>query len=218
MIPRGFLAVAGVFLFPLARGRGRCIPGKQYFSHHMPKKAQPRSPVLPVPKALPALPDSFSTAIAPVAPHSHARVFLLLSAILKTRNKRIFNEPPRGRACALFGVRGRSSPSRAPDPHGLGLPPPDPEGEREGGLGRAEPGPVSGRHRLEANSAPTEGKDFPGMGKAAPGKVSWALVRFGIQRRRAPCTLQGHLGLGSSVTAEGHSSRCRQPRLRADFN
>lgn len=98
------------------------------------------------------------------------------------------------------------------------FPPPDPEGEREGGLGRAEPGPVSGRHRLEANSAPTEGKDFPGMGKAAPGKVSWALVRFGIQRRRAPCTLQGHLGLGSSVTAEGHSSHCRQPRLRADFN
>lgn len=31
--------------------------------------------MLPVPKALPALPDSFSTAIAPVAPHSHARVF-----------------------------------------------------------------------------------------------------------------------------------------------
>lgn len=47
------------------------------------------------------------------------------------------------------------------------FPPPDPEGEREGGLGRAEPGPVSGRHRLEANSAPTEGKDFPGMGKSS---------------------------------------------------
>lgn len=31
--------------------------------------------MLPVPKALPALLDSFSTAIAPVAPHSHARVF-----------------------------------------------------------------------------------------------------------------------------------------------
>lgn len=81
-----------------------------------------------------------------------------------------------------------------------------------------EPSLARFRGGTEANSAPTEGKDFPGMGKAAPGKVSWALVRFGIQRRRAPCTLQGHLGLGSSVTAEGHSSRCRQPRLRAGFN
>lgn len=97
------------------------------------------------------------------------------------------------------------------------FPPPTPEGEREGGLGRAEPGPVLGRCCLEADSAPTEGKDFPGMGRAAPGKVLWALVRFGIQGRRAPCMLQRHLGLGSSVTAEGRSSHCYQPLLRTDF-
>lgn len=67
-----------------------------------------------------------------------------------------------------------------------------------------------------ANSARTEGKDFPGMGKAAPGKVLWVLERFEIQRR-APCRLQGHLGLGSSMTAEGHSRHSHQPLLRADF-
>lgn len=170
--------------------------------------------MLPVPKALPALPDSFLYSNSSRGPAQPRQGFLLLSAILKTRNKRIFNEPPRGRACALFGVQGWSSPSRAPDPQGLSLPSPSQKREREGGLIRAES--VLGRHRLEGNSAPTEGKDLLGMGNAAPEKVSWVLVRFGIQRR-ALCTLQGHLGLGSSVTAGGHSSHGHQPLLRADF-
>lgn len=204
----------GVFISARSGEEAGASPESNIFSSHAKKSAAKEPCVLPVPKALPALPDSFSTAIAPVAPHSHARVFLLLSAILKTRNKRIFNEPPRGRACALFGVQGWSGPSRAPGARGLSLPP-DPEAEREKGV-RAEPGPVWGRHRLEAHSAPTEGKDFPGMGNAAPGKVSWVLVRIGSQRR-APHTLQGHLGLGSSVTAEGHSSHGHQPLLRRDF-
>lgn len=54
------------------------------------------------------------------------------------------------------------------------------------------------------------------MGKEAPGEVLWVLVRFGIQRR-APCTLQGHFGSGSTVTAESHGSHGHQPLLRADF-
>lgn len=54
------------------------------------------------PAKLQALLDSFSTAISLLWPlQSHAIVFLLLLAILKMRNKRIFNEPPR-RACVCF--------------------------------------------------------------------------------------------------------------------
>lgn len=205
MIPRGFLAVAGVFLFPLARGRGRCIPGKQYFLITCQKSAA-KEPRAPRPQSPAGTTGLFLYGNSSCGPTQPRQGFLLLSAILKTRNKRIFNEPPQGRACALFGVQGWSSPSRAPDPQGLSFPP-KPEGEREGVLVRDEPGPVLGRHHLEAYSAPTEGKDFPGMGKAAPVKVSWARVRFGIQRR-ASRMLQGHLGLGSSVTAEGQSRHC----------
>lgn len=89
--------------------------------------------MLPVPKALPALPDSFLYSNSSRGPAQPRQGFLLLSAILKTRNKRIFNEPPRGRACALFGVQGWSSPSRAPDPQGLSLPP-NPKGKKEKGV------------------------------------------------------------------------------------
>lgn len=64
----------GVFISARS-GERQVHPWKAIFFSSHAKKAQPRSPVLPVPKALPALPDSFSTAIAPVAPHSHARVF-----------------------------------------------------------------------------------------------------------------------------------------------
>lgn len=147
MIPRRFLAVAGVFLFPLARGRGRCIPGKQYFLITCQKSAA-KEPCAPRPQSPAGTTGLFLYGNSSRGPAQPRQGFLLLSAILKTRNKRIFNEPPRGRACALFGVQGWSSPSGAPDPQGLSLPP-DPKGEREGGLVRAEPGPVLGRHHLE---------------------------------------------------------------------
>lgn len=209
MIPRRFLAVAGVFLFPLARGRGRCIPRKQYFLITCQKNAA-KEPRAPCPQSPAGTTGLFLYGNSSRGPTQPRQGFLLLSAILKTRNKRIFNEPPRGRACALFGVQGWSSPSRAPDPQGLSLP--LPSRGREKGASSYEPGSLLGRLRLEANSAATEGKDFPGMGKEAPGEVSWVLVRFGIQRR-APCTLQGHFGLGSTVAAEGHSSHSHQPLL-----
>lgn len=69
---------------------------------------------------------------------------------------------------------------------------------------------------LRQTLLPQKVRIFQAQEKRLQGKVSWALVRFGIQRS-TPCMLQGHLGLGSSVTAEGHSSHCHQP-LRADFN
>lgn len=128
MIPRRFLAVAGVFLFPLARGRGRCIPGKQYFLITCQKSAA-KEPRAPCPQSPAGTTGLFLYGNSSRGPAQPRQGFLLLSAILKTRNKRIFNEPPQGRACALFGVQGWSSPSRAPDLKGFGLPP-DPEGEK----------------------------------------------------------------------------------------
>lgn len=115
MIPRGFFAVTGVFLFPLTRGRGRCIPGKQYFLITCQKSAakEPRAPHPQRPAGTTGLFLYGNSSRGPAQPHQG---FLLLSAILKMRNKRIFNEPPRGRPCALFGVQGWSSPSRASDP------------------------------------------------------------------------------------------------------
>lgn len=129
MIPRRFVAVAGVFLFPLARGRGRCIPGKQYFLITCQKSAA-KELCAPRPQSPAGTTGLFLYSNSSRGPAQPRQGFLLLSAILKTRNKRIFNEPPRGRACALFGVQGWSSPSRAPDPQGLGLPA-HPKGERE---------------------------------------------------------------------------------------
>lgn len=143
MIPRRFLAVAGVFLFPLARGRGRCIPGKQYFLITCQKNTA-KEPRAPCPQSPAGTTGLFLYGNSSRGPAQPRQGFLLLSAILKTRNKRILNEPPRGRACALFGVQGWSSPSRAPDHQGLGLPP-HPEGERERGLVRAEPGSLLGK-------------------------------------------------------------------------
>lgn len=136
MIPRRFLAVAGVFLFPLARGRGRCIPEKQYFLITCQKNAA-KEPRAPCPQSPAGTTGLFLYGNSSRGPAQPRQGFLLLSAILKTRNKRIFNEPAQGRACALFGVQGWSSPSRAPDPQGLSLPPPPSRGREGRGSGKS---------------------------------------------------------------------------------
>lgn len=121
-------------------GRGRPvrhIPCQAIFSHHMPKM-QPRSPVLPHhpqpcwgahPAPGPrnfALLDSFLYGnISPVASAEPCHCFfllLLLLAILKTRNKRIFNEPPQ-RACVCFvWCPGMEDSLKAPVLHFSALP------------------------------------------------------------------------------------------------
>lgn len=114
-----------VVVFISARGRrwpAGHSPVQQYFliTCQKKKKKQPRSPVLPVcphpcpgkpPARGPRNPGHYLTRLHGVAlqrpRESRAVGFLLLSAILKTRNKRIFNEPPR-RASACFVQRPRT--------------------------------------------------------------------------------------------------------------
>lgn len=120
----------GVFISARSGKRQVHPPEKQYFLITCQKSAA-KEPCAPRPQSPAGTTGLFLYSNSSRGPAQPRQGFLLLSAILKTRNKRIFNEPPRGRACALFGVQGWSSPSRAPDPQGLCLPP-DPEGEREG--------------------------------------------------------------------------------------
>lgn len=87
MTPRGFLAVAGVFLFPLARGRGRCIPGKQYFLITCQKSAA-KEPCAPRPQSPAGTTGLFLYGNSSRGPAQPRQGFLLLSAILKTRNKK----------------------------------------------------------------------------------------------------------------------------------
>lgn len=121
----------GVFISARS-GKRQVHPRKAIFSHHMPKNAA-KEPRAPCPQSPAGTTGLFLYGNSSRGPAQPRQGFLLLSAILKTRNKRIFNEPPRGRACALFGVQGWSSPSRARDPRGLGLLP-HLEGEREKGV------------------------------------------------------------------------------------
>lgn len=91
-------------------GRGARPRRAIFFSSHAKNAA--KEPSAPVPAS--ARRHAALVAIsAPWPLQRHAAGFLFLVAILKTRNKRIFNEPPGRRACALFGVRDRAAPTAA---------------------------------------------------------------------------------------------------------
>lgn len=95
----------GVFISARS-GKRQVHPRKAIFFLITCQKSAAKEPRAPRPQSPAGTTGHFLYGNSSCGPAQPRQGFLLLSAILKTRNKRIFNEPPRGRVCALFGVQG----------------------------------------------------------------------------------------------------------------